>query len=77
MASMELSSSTCAEIGVPLDLRWLSQGLSGVETDSSPVLFDGEWGIAVDSIQASRVSSRVDLGYKEQFHVSLVTSVSF
>ena len=26
----ELSSSCCAEIGVPLDLRWVSQGISGV-----------------------------------------------
>ena len=30
MASMELSSSSCAEIGVPLDLRRVSQGISGV-----------------------------------------------
>ena len=30
MGSMELSSSCCAEIGVPLDLRRLSQGMSGV-----------------------------------------------
>ena len=26
----ELSLSCCAEIGVPLDLRWVSQGTSGV-----------------------------------------------
>ena len=30
MASMELPSSPCAEIGVPLDLRQVSQGISGV-----------------------------------------------
>ena len=30
MASMELSSYSCAEIGVPLDLRQVSQGISGV-----------------------------------------------
>ena len=30
MASMELSSSSCAEIGVPLDLRRVSQGISVV-----------------------------------------------
>ena len=30
MASMELSSSSWAEIGVPLDLRQVSQGISGV-----------------------------------------------
>ena len=30
MVSMELSSSSCAEIGVLLDLRRVSQGISGV-----------------------------------------------
>ena len=30
MGCMELSSSSCAEIGVPIDLRQVSQGLSGV-----------------------------------------------
>ena len=30
MASMELSSSSCAEIGVPLNLRRVSKGISGV-----------------------------------------------
>ena len=30
MADMELSSSSCADIGVPLDLRRVSQGNSGV-----------------------------------------------
>ena len=30
MASMELSSSFCAEIGVPLDLRCVYQGISVV-----------------------------------------------
>ena len=30
MGCMELSSSSCAEIGVPIDLRWLYQGISGV-----------------------------------------------
>ena len=30
MASMELSSSSCAEIGVPLDLRRVYQGISVV-----------------------------------------------
>ena len=30
MGCMELSSSSCDEIGVPLDLRWVSQGMSGV-----------------------------------------------
>ena len=30
VASMELTSSSCAEIGVPPDLRRVSQGNSGV-----------------------------------------------
>ena len=30
MASMELNSSSCAEIGVPPDLRRVSQGICGV-----------------------------------------------
>ena len=30
MGCMELSSSSCAEIGVPIDLRRVSQGMSGV-----------------------------------------------
>ena len=30
MSSMKLTSSSCAEIGVPLDLRQVSQGISGV-----------------------------------------------
>ena len=30
MGCMELSSSCCAEMDVPLDLRWVSQGISGV-----------------------------------------------
>ena len=29
MGCMELSSNYCAEIGVPLDLRRVSQGISG------------------------------------------------
>ena len=33
--------------------------------------------IALDLIQVSRASSRVDLAYTEQFHIPLVTSVSF
>ena len=30
MGCMELSSKSCAEIGVPIDLRRVSQGISGV-----------------------------------------------
>ena len=36
MGCMELSSSSCAESGVPVDLRRVSQGISGVvERNSS------------------------------------------
>ena len=47
------------------------------EEDKPPVLYDGEWGIALDPIKWSRAWSRVDLGYTEKFHIPLVTSVSF
>ena len=30
MSCTELSSICCAELGVPLDLGWFSQGISGV-----------------------------------------------
>ena len=30
MWGMELSSSSCSEIGVPIDIRHVSQGISGV-----------------------------------------------
>ena len=30
MGCMELFSSTCAEVGIPIDLRQVSQGISGV-----------------------------------------------
>ena len=36
-----------------------------------------ERGIALHSIEESRGSSRIDLGYTEQFHIPLVTSESF
>ena len=34
MVCMELSSSSCAEIGVPIDLRRVSEGISGVAQGS-------------------------------------------
>ena len=40
-------------------------------------MYDGEQGIALDPIQGRRASSRVDLGYTEQFTIPLETSVSF
>ena len=30
MGCMELSLSSSAEIGVPIDLRWVSQGICGI-----------------------------------------------
>ena len=39
-------------------------------------MFHGEYGMALEPMQENRVSSRVDLGYTELFHVASVTSVS-
>ena len=50
---------------------------SCLKRDKPPVLYDGEWGIVLDPIQECRASSQVDLAYTEQFHIHLVTSVSF
>ena len=35
MGCMEHSSSSCAEIGVPVDLRCVAQGISGVDQSKS------------------------------------------
>ena len=40
---MELSSSCCAEIFVPLDLRWVSQGISGVAKRKSSQMLCLMW----------------------------------
>ena len=40
------------------------------------VMFDGEWGMALEPMQWNRASSRVDLGYTELFRVAVVTSGS-
>ena len=46
MECMELFSSPKAETGVPIDLRRVSEGISGVAQRSKPiVLYDLEWGI--------------------------------
>ena len=37
MGCMELSSSSCAVIGVPVDLRWVSQGIAGVPKGSQDI----------------------------------------
>ena len=56
MGYMELSSSSCAEIGVPIDLRRVSQGISGVALkEFKPlVVYDGEQGIALEPMQRNR-----------------------
>ena len=41
------------------------------------VVYDGEWGIALEPTLGNQASSRVDLGYTELFHIPEVTSVSF
>ena len=38
-------------------------------------MYYGERGIALDPVQGSRASSRVDLGYTEQFHILCDISV--
>ena len=40
------------------------------------VMFDGECRMALEPMQGNLASSRVDLGYTEQFCVSAVTPVS-
>ena len=63
MECMELSSSYCAEIGVPIDFRQASQGISGVAQRKQPiVLYDGVWGIALKPMQGDCSSFQVDLG---------------
>ena len=41
------------------------------------VLYDGEQGIALKTMQGNWSSFQVDLVYTEQFHIPTVTSVSF
>ena len=40
-----------------------------------PLVFDGKHGMALESMQGSWDSSRVDLGYTELFLVAVVNSV--
>ena len=78
MGCMELSSRSCAEIGVPIDLRRVSQGISGVAKGRQAiVLYDGEWGNALKPMKGNWSSFKVDLGYTELFDIPAVTSVSF
>ena len=72
---MELSSSCCAEIGVPLDLRRISESL-GLPKEGKPlVVSDVEHRMALDPMQGNQASSRVDLAYTEQFRIPAVTSL--
>ena len=41
------------------------------------VVYDVEWGIALEPMQGIRASSRIDLEYTELFRIPAVTSVSF
>ena len=78
MECVELSSSSCAEIGVPIDLRRVSQGISGVaQRKAINFLYDGEWGIALKPMQGNWSPFQVDLGYTVLFDIPAVTSVSF
>ena len=79
MGYMELSSISCAEIGVPIDLRRVSQGISGV-AQRKPNLLScilGVRGFALKPMQGNWSSFQVDLGYTKLFHIPAVTSVSF
>ena len=52
MGCMELSSSFCAEIGVPIDETGVSGNLWSCPKEAKPmVLYDGEWGIALKPMQ--------------------------
>ena len=56
MGFMELSSSSCAEIGVPVDLRRVSQGNLGccLKEVKPLVMYDGEQGVGVEPMQGIR-----------------------
>ena len=79
MGCMDLSSSSCAEIGVPIDLSWVSQGILVVakRTLSHLSCMMGNRGIALKPMQGNRSSFRFDLSYLMRFHIPAVTSVSF
>ena len=75
MGCTELSLSYCAEIGVPLDLRRISESL-GLPKEGKPlVVSDVEHRMALDPMQGNQASSRVDLAYTEQFRIPAVTSL--
>ena len=75
MGCMELSSGSCAEIGVSYRLKTgVSGNLWSCPKEAMPiVLFDGERGIALKPMQGNWSSFQVDLGSGELFHISAVT----
>ena len=79
MGCMNLSSSFCAEMGVPTDLRQVSHGISGVAQRKPSQLscMMGKRGIALKPMQGNWSSFQVDLGYTELFHIPSLISVSF
>ena len=78
MVCMELSSSSCAEIGGPIDFRGCLMKSLELPKEAKPiVLYDGEWDIALKPMMGNWSSFQVDLGYTELFHIPAVTSVSF
>ena len=78
MGCMELSSSSCAQIGVPIHLRRVSQESRELPKGSQTnCIYDVEQGIAMEPMHGNQVSFPVDLGYSELFHITVVTSVSF
>ena len=77
MGCMELSSSSWAKICIPIDLRRVSQGISGVAQGSQanrPVW----WGMGhcSEAKAGELVIISSDLGYTELFHIPPLTSVS-
>ena len=78
MGCMKLSSSSYAEIAVPIDLRCVSQGISGVAQRKPNQLSSmmGN-GALTEPMKGYWSSFPVDLVYTELFLVPAVSSVSF
>ena len=54
MVCMELSLSSCAETGVPIDLRHVSGNLGSCLKEVKPlVVYDGEQGIVLEPMQGN------------------------
>ena len=73
---MELSSSCCTDINIHIDVRLVSQGISGViysqATGKPLVLYDVQHGIPMEPMKGKWASSRGDT---ELFCISEVTAV--